>query len=76
MDVPLAYFKGSTERLMNTQEVAQYLRVPRATVYRLVKEHKLPVIRIGKHLRFRKKTLDEWLMQLEREDHNLDKNTK
>jgi excisionase family DNA binding protein len=34
-----------------------------AKVYRLVKEQRLPVVRIGKTCRFRKDLLDEWLSQ-------------
>ena len=47
--------------LMNVSDVANYLRISRASVYRLAKQRKIPVSRIGKHLRFRKETLDIWL---------------
>lgn len=52
-------------RMMTTSEVAKYLRVSRATVYRLVKEGKIPVSRISKHLRFRKGSIDRWLSESE-----------
>ncbi len=52
-------------RMMTTAEVAKYLRVSRATVYRLVKQGEIPVSRITKHLRFRKDTIDRWLFEQE-----------
>ena len=52
-------------RMMTTGEVAKYLRVSRATVYRLVKQGEIPVSRISKHLRFRKGSIDRWLSEKE-----------
>ena len=56
---------------MTVKEVSEYLRVSRASIYRLVKERKIPVSRIGKHLRFRKRTIDEWLTHMEKKNHDL-----
>src|SRR5574341_1531272 len=47
--------------IMTVHEVAEYLRVSEAKVYRLAKERRLPVVRIGKTWRFRKDLLDDWL---------------
>jgi len=47
--------------IMTVHEVAEYLRMSEAKVYRLVKEHAIPVVRIGKSWRFRKDLLDDWL---------------
>jgi excisionase family DNA binding protein len=49
--------------ILTVREVAEYLRISEAKVYRLVKERSLPVVRIGKAWRFRKDLLDEWLSQ-------------
>lgn len=49
--------------ILTVREVAAYLRMSEAKVYRLVKERRLPVVRIGKSWRFRKDLLDEWLSQ-------------
>ena len=51
---------------MTVKEVSEYLRVSRASIYRLVKERKIPVSRIGKHFRFRKRTIEEWLTHMEK----------
>ena len=57
--------------LMTVKEVSEYLRVSRASIYHLAKEHKIPASRIGKHLRFRKRIIDEWLAHMEKENHDL-----
>ena len=49
--------------ILTVREVADYLRLSEAKVYRLAKEHRLPAIRIGKSWRFRRDLLDEWLSQ-------------
>ncbi len=56
---------------MTVKEVSEYLRVSRASIYRLIKERKIPVSRIGKHFRFRKRTIDEWLTHMEKKNHDL-----
>jgi excisionase family DNA binding protein len=47
--------------ILTVHDVAQYLRMSEAKVYRLAKEGVLPVVRIGKTWRFRKDLLDDWL---------------
>ena len=49
--------------ILTVHEVAEYLRLSDAKVYRLAKERRLPAIRIGKSWRFRKDLLDNWLSQ-------------
>jgi excisionase family DNA binding protein len=49
--------------IWTVHDVAEYLRMSEAKVYRLVKEQRLPVVRIGKTWRFRKDLLDDWLSQ-------------
>ena len=61
-------------RMMTTGEVAKYLRVSRATVYRLVKQGKIPVSRISKHLRFRRDIINHWLSEKEESGFHAKKN--
>jgi excisionase family DNA binding protein len=49
--------------ILTVREVAEYLRMSETKVYRLVKERRLPAVRIGKSWRFRKDLLDDWLSQ-------------
>jgi excisionase family DNA binding protein len=49
--------------ILTVHEVAEYLRMSEAKVYRLAKEGRIPVVRIGKTWRFRKDLLDNWLSE-------------
>ena len=57
--------KTKTEHItiLTVRDVAEYLRMSEAKVYRLANERHLPAIRIGKSWRFRKDLLDRWLSQ-------------
>jgi excisionase family DNA binding protein len=43
--------------LLTVPDVAKLLRIPRATIYELVRRNAIPHARIGKHIRFRKKEI-------------------
>ena len=47
--------------VLTVHEVAEYLRISEAKVYRLARDGELPVVRIGKTWRFRRDLLDDWL---------------
>ena len=55
--------KAEGSAIMTVKDVAKYLRMSEAKVYRLVKESLLPAVRIGKTWRFRKDLLDDWLKE-------------
>jgi excisionase family DNA binding protein len=44
---------------MTTAEVAQYLRIHPSTVYKLVREGKLPAFKVGSDYRFNKSEIDD-----------------
>ena len=46
-------------------ELALYLHVHRATIYRLLKKRDLPGFKIGKVWRFNAEEIDEWRMALD-----------
>jgi len=52
---------GGKLEFMTTTELAGYLRISRASVYRLVRQKQIPVSKVGRQLRFRKDTVDVWL---------------
>jgi excisionase family DNA binding protein len=52
---------------MTADEVAEYLRLPLSTVYKLVQDKKIPGFKVGKHWRFRKDTITQWIEYQERE---------
>src|SRR2546425_6942700 len=45
--------KQTTNTLMTVKDVATYLAVTERTVYRLVKDHKLPAYKVGGQWRFK-----------------------
>ena len=46
--------------IMTVHDVAIYLRLSEAKVYRLAKEGCVPSFRLGKSWRFRRDLIDEW----------------
>ena len=50
-----------TQELMTIDEVAQYLRVKRRTIYEWVKNHRIPAIKTVGQWRFKKDKIDAWL---------------
>jgi excisionase family DNA binding protein len=50
-------------QVMNVHEVADYLRVAPATIYRLAQAGKIPCGKVGRAWRFRKAALDEWISE-------------
>jgi len=47
--------------LMTIEEVAQYMRVSRFTVYRLAKEHSIPATKVGRQWRFQREEINQWV---------------
>jgi excisionase family DNA binding protein len=47
--------------LMTVEEVADYLRVTKKTIYRLLEGNKMPATKVGRQWRFDKTSIDEWL---------------
>ena len=46
---------------LTAEEVAEYLRLPLSTIYKLVQEKRLPGFKVGKHWRFRRETIHHWI---------------
>jgi len=47
--------------VLTIDELAAYLKISKSTLYKLVREGKIPSQKIGKHWRFRKGAIDQWL---------------
>lgn len=58
---PSSDIHGQDDALLDVTEVAEYLRISRSSVYKLIERQQIPAIRIGRLLRVRKKELDETL---------------
>jgi excisionase family DNA binding protein len=48
-------------QVMTVDEVAEYLRIPRASVYKLAQKGKIPCQKVGRHWRFPREGIDTWL---------------
>ncbi len=51
------------EPLLNADEAAQLLHVPRSTLYELVRSRHLPHVRLGRALRFTRRDLAMWVAE-------------
>ncbi len=51
--------------ILTLKEIANYLDVSPTSIYRYIKQGKIPVTRVGKQWRFRKTRIDEWLKKME-----------
>ena len=47
--------------VLTIDELSVYLQIPKLTLYKLVREGKVPCQKIGRHWRFRKVAIDCWL---------------
>ena len=50
-------------KVITINELADYLRVHRSTLYRLLKKGQLPGFKIGSDWRFNIEAIDKWRMQ-------------
>ena len=49
--------------VMKIDELAAYLQIAKSTLYKLTQEGKVPGQKVGKHWRFHKDAIDDWLKQ-------------
>jgi excisionase family DNA binding protein len=54
------------DKLLTLYEVADYLRLNKFTVYRMVERRELPAIKVANQWRFKEKDLDKWLEENKR----------
>ena len=47
--------------IFNIDQLADYLKVPRSTLYKLVREGGIPSHKVGRQWRFRKETIHLWM---------------
>jgi excisionase family DNA binding protein len=47
--------------VLTIDELAEYLKIPKSTLYKLTQEGKIPGQKIGRHWRFSKDAIDKWL---------------
>jgi len=60
----MAEERSTLPKLMTVQELAEYLRVHPATVYKLLRHRQLPGFRIGTDWRFQPEEIERWCVRL------------
>ncbi len=53
--------KSPLDTVMTIAELSKYLKISRSTLYKLAQEGKLPAQKVGRHWRFHREAVDEWL---------------
>jgi excisionase family DNA binding protein len=54
-----------TDEFWTAEEISTYLRIPQSTVYKLAQDNVLPGFKVGKHWRFRREKILDWIKQRE-----------
>ena len=54
---------GQEAKVITIGELAEYLRIHRSTLYRLLKKQQLPGFKIGSDWRFNVEEIDRWRMR-------------
>jgi len=54
-------------KVLTVTELSEYLRIHPSTVYRLLKQHRLPAFRVGSDWRFNVESIDQWRMSQQEE---------
>lgn len=47
--------------VMTIDDLAAYIQVSKSSIYKLAQEGRVPAQKVGKHWRFHKAVIDEWL---------------
>ncbi|WP_310877588.1 excisionase family DNA-binding protein [Priestia megaterium] len=57
---------------MTTLELANFIGVSKDLIYQMVRENKLPFVRIGRRILFRKEAIVLWMNHEETKNFNMD----
>jgi excisionase family DNA binding protein len=58
-----SYWGDQAGTIMTVHNLAKYLRLSEAKIYRMARTGGLPAFRIGKTWRFNKRNIDEWIRE-------------
>jgi len=53
--------ENQPDAVLTIDELSVYLKIPKSTLYKLIREGKVPSQKVGRHLRFHREVIDEWL---------------
>lgn len=49
--------------ILTIEELSEYLKIAKSTIYKLCQEGKIPGQKVGRHWRFHKDVVDDWIKQ-------------
>ena len=49
--------------VLTIDDLSEYLKISKSTLYKLVQEGKIPGQKIGRHWRFHRETIERWLSE-------------
>jgi len=58
------------KELLDTKEAAEFLGIKKSTLYEWIIQRKIPHIKVGRLVKFRRKDLEEWLKKRTKEEEN------
>ena len=53
-------FNNVVDEVMTLKDLAGYLKIPASTIYKFVRENKIPAQKIGRQWWFSKSAIDRW----------------
>ena len=56
-----AEVEPESDAVLTIDELADYLKISKSTIYKLAQDRRVPAQKVGKHWRFRKAAIDRWL---------------
>jgi excisionase family DNA binding protein len=57
--------ENQPDNVLTIDELSSYLKIPKSTLYKLVREGRVPFQKVGRHLRFHRESIDDWLKSQE-----------
>ncbi|HXF93384.1 MAG TPA: helix-turn-helix domain-containing protein [Nitrospiraceae bacterium] len=61
--------KEAQNELLTVAETCRYLKITPRTLYRYIRNHRLPAFKLGKEWRFVRADLEQWIRQRADETH-------
>jgi excisionase family DNA binding protein len=58
-------FHTTSDRLLTADEVAAMLHVTKSWVYDQTRQRRMPHVRLGRYVRYRRSAVDRWIEQIE-----------
>jgi excisionase family DNA binding protein len=62
-----------TESILTIDELAEYLKISKSSLYKLAQGGKVPGQKVGRHWRFHRDAIDQWLKESSLEKKKINK---